>query len=449
MKDLTQGSIPRHVVSLAIPMMFGMLLQTLYFFVDLYFVARLGDAAIAGVSAAGNLMFVVFFLTQMLGVGTVAMVSQAVGRKDQAEANHVFNQAVLIGAVCMVLSLVAGYASADAYMRFFASDEATHQAGLAFLNWFIAGMALQFPMVVMGSGLRGTGIVKPTMAVQVITVVLNTILAPILIAGWGTGKPLGVAGASLATTISIAVGNLFLLAYFIKLEHYVKIDPRQWKPKWSTWMRLFNIGLPAGGEFGLMAIFVGVMYWAARGFGTPAQGGLGIGFRINQMLFVPVLAISFAAAPIVGQNFGAKLWPRVRQTFYATAAYGVGAMVFLVALVQWKAEGMVRIFTSEPAVVSGAVEFLSYTSWNFIPAGIAFSCSAIFQGLGNTWPTFWSSAIRIATFAFPGIWLAGQPGFELHHLYMLSVTTVYIQAGLSYFWLRFELKHRLGRAQAA
>jgi Na+-driven multidrug efflux pump len=74
------------------------------------------------VSAAGNLMFVVFFLTQMLGVGTVAMVSQAVGRKDQAEANHVFNQAVLIGAACMVLSLVVGYAVADAYMGFFASD---------------------------------------------------------------------------------------------------------------------------------------------------------------------------------------------------------------------------------------------------------------------------------------------------------------------------------------
>ncbi len=444
MKDLTQGSIPRHVAELAIPMMFGMLLQTLYFFVDLYFVARLGDAAIAGVSAAGNLMFVVFFLTQMLGVGTVAMVSQAVGRKDQAEANHVFNQAVLIAAACMVLSLVVGYAVADSYMRFFASDEATRQAGFAFLQWFIAGMALQFPMVVLGSGLRGTGIVKPTMAVQVITVVLNTILAPVLIAGWGTGKPLGVAGASLATTISIAVGNVVLLAYFVKLEHYVKIEPRLWKPKWSTWLKMFNIGLPAGGEFGLLAIFVSVMYWAARGFGTPAQGALGVGFRINQMLFVPVLAISFAASPIVGQNFGAKLWPRVRETFKATAIYSLVAMALLVALVQWQAEGMVRIFTNEPAVVAGAVEFLTYLSWNFVPAGIAFSCSAIFQGLGNTWPTFWASAIRIATFVLPGIWIASQPAFEMHHLYMLSVTTVYIQMAISYFWLRYELKHRLG-----
>src|SRR5258706_8080544 len=88
MKDLTQGPIPKHVGALAVPMMAGMLLQTLYFFVDLYFVSRLGDAAIAGGGAAGNLMFVTFFLTQMLGVGTVAMVSHAVGRKDPAEANH-------------------------------------------------------------------------------------------------------------------------------------------------------------------------------------------------------------------------------------------------------------------------------------------------------------------------------------------------------------------------
>src|SRR5437762_8826014 len=124
MKDLTSGSIPRHVVELAVPMMAGVLLQTLYFFVDLYFVAQLGDAAIAGVSAAGNLMFVVFFLTQMLGVGMVAMVSHAVGRKDRDEANHVFNQAVLIGAIFALVTLVGGYAIAEPYARFFAADVA-------------------------------------------------------------------------------------------------------------------------------------------------------------------------------------------------------------------------------------------------------------------------------------------------------------------------------------
>src|ERR1700681_4904376 len=201
MKDLTQGSIFRHILAMAGPIAAGMLLQTLYYIVDLYFVARLGDAAIAGVSAAGNVMFIVFALTQMLGVGSVALVSHAVGRKDRGEANHVFNQSVALAAMCALVTLVAGYGLAGAYMRFFGADAATMAAGVKFLYAFTPGLALQFALVVMGSGLRGTGIVKPTMVVQALTVVLNAALAPILIAGWGTGVPLGVAGAGPARSL--------------------------------------------------------------------------------------------------------------------------------------------------------------------------------------------------------------------------------------------------------
>jgi Na+-driven multidrug efflux pump len=91
-KDLTAHSIGKHILQMALPIAAGMLFQTLYFLIDLYFVAHLGDAAIAGVSAAGNIMFIVFALTQVLGVGTVALISHAVGRKDQADATRVFNQ---------------------------------------------------------------------------------------------------------------------------------------------------------------------------------------------------------------------------------------------------------------------------------------------------------------------------------------------------------------------
>src|SRR5256884_1507708 len=117
MKDLTQGSITRALVAMALPTALGMLCQTLYLLVDLYFVARLGDAAIAGVSSAGTAGFVILALTQMLGVGTVALVSHAVGRKDQAEANLVFNQSVLLSAICGVLTLVAGFVAGGAPRR--------------------------------------------------------------------------------------------------------------------------------------------------------------------------------------------------------------------------------------------------------------------------------------------------------------------------------------------
>jgi Na+-driven multidrug efflux pump len=177
-----------------------MIFQTLYFLVDLYFVAELGDAAVAGVGAGGTLMFVIMALTQVLGVGAVALIAQAVGRRDRADANLVFNQSVLFAVACAVATLLGGYALAGFYVASIAADAATHAQGVTYLYWFLPGLALGFAQVVMGSALRGTGIVKPTMAIQALTVLLNAVLAPVLIAGWGTGYAMGVAGGARSTT---------------------------------------------------------------------------------------------------------------------------------------------------------------------------------------------------------------------------------------------------------
>lgn len=446
MKDLTQGPIPRHVLTMAIPIAMGMLLQTLYFIVDLYFVARLGDAAIAGVSAAGNVMFVVFALTQTLGVGTVALVSHAVGRKDRDEANHVFNQSVALAALCALITLVAGYGLADGYMGFFGADAATKDAGVRFLDTFIPGLALQFALVVMGSGLRGTGIVQPTMVVQALTVVLNAALAPVLIAGWGTGMPLGVAGAGLASSLSVAAGVVLMTIYFLRLEKYVGFDASQWRPRIATWKRLLNIGIPAGGEFLFIGVYTGVMFWIIRDFGTAAQAGFGIGSRVMQMIFLPAMAVAFAAAPIAGQNYGAKQADRVRETFTSAATASCAIMVSMTLLCQWQGEAMIRFFTADADVVAVAVQFIHVVSWNFFAMGIVFTCSSLFQALGNTWPALLSTGTRLMTFAIPAIFLSRQPGFQIVHLWYLSVATVLLQAVLSVYLLRLQFRERLAFA---
>jgi Na+-driven multidrug efflux pump len=135
MKDLTQGPITKQLIAMAVPIAIGMLFQTLYFLVDLLFVSRLGDAVIAGVSTAGTLTFVILALTQMLAVGTVALVSHAAGRKDQPEANLVFNQAVVLSALCGVLTLAAVFLLGGPYLRSLAADPAAAAAGRAYLYW--------------------------------------------------------------------------------------------------------------------------------------------------------------------------------------------------------------------------------------------------------------------------------------------------------------------------
>ena len=122
MKDLTQGSITGHILSMSLVMLIGMAGQTAYFLVDLYFVAHLGPEAIAGVNAAGTLSFVVMALTQILGVGTVALIAHAVGRQDKQDANMVFNQSVVLSAICAAAVLVAGYLFVGSYMRSVGAD---------------------------------------------------------------------------------------------------------------------------------------------------------------------------------------------------------------------------------------------------------------------------------------------------------------------------------------
>ncbi|MEQ1690694.1 MAG: MATE family efflux transporter [Gemmatimonas sp.] len=442
MKDLTSGSIPQHIIRLSIPMAAGMIFQTLYYLVDLYFVAALGDAAVAGVSAAGNVQFIVMALTQVLGVGTMALIAHAVGRRDQDDANLVFNQSTMLAVGCGVTVLVGGLLLSRRYMAAVGADLATVEAGTQYLRAFVPGLALQFALVSMGSALRGTGIVKPTMLVQIVTVVMNIVLAPVLIAGWGTGRPMGPAGAGLASSLAIGTGVVMMTVYFLRLEHYVGFQTQLMRLRGDVIRRVLRIGVPPGGEFALMFTYTAIVYYVIRDFGAPAQAGYGIGSRVMQAIFMPVMAVAFSAAPLAGQNVGAGRMDRVRETFRWAAIIGCVPMAVLTLLCQIRPEWPIGVFTKEAVVVAGGADFLRVISWNFVATGLIFTCSGMFQALGNTIPALVSSGTRLLTFALPALWMSTRAGFSLRQVWLLSVATVTAQAGLSTWMLLRELKKR-------
>ncbi len=443
MKDLTQGSVVRHISTMAPQIFAGMIMIMLCGLIDLYFVSGLGDAAIAAVGAAGNAGFLINALTQVLSVGTVTLISHAVGRKDQAGANLVFNQSLGLSAVCGIVTLIAGSILARSYMRSVAADDAVVEAGTTYLLWFMPALALQFALLVMASALRGTGIVRPTMIVQTITVIINMILAPVLIAGWITGRALGVAGAGLASSIAVVAGVVTMWRYFHRSEHYVAINRKLWRPQVTQWKRILNIGLPAGGEFAIMFVNMAVIYYALGGFGAAAQAGFGIGSRLLGVIQLPAISMAFAAGAIAGQNVGAGNSERVRETFKSVLLSGTAVMMAFTILAQWKPELLLGGFTKDPETIAIGVLFLRMISLNLVAQGMIFVCSSMFQGLGNTKPVLLSSGARLMTYALPLIWLSARPDFRIEQVWYLSIATTTLQAVLSLWLLRLEFRKRL------
>jgi putative MATE family efflux protein len=339
LRDLTSGSITRHLLGMSTFIGLGLLVQTLYFLVDLYFVARLGEHAIAGVGAAGNAYTLSLAFGQLISIGGLSLIARSLGARDTEDAGLVFNQAVGLSVAAGLLSLVVGYTLGPKAMQGLGADAATAQAGRDYLFAFLPALALMFPAAAISSGLRAAGVVGPPMIIQSAALGLNVLLAPILISGWLTGAPMGVAGAGLASSIASAVGvGGILLLLFLKMPPHLRLDGRLFRPKLKVWGRIAGIGLPAAGEFFLMFVVMSVIYWVIRDFGPAAQAGFGIGSRVMQAIFLPAMALAFAAAPIAGQNFGARDAHRVRATFRQAALLGAGLMAVLTVLCQLRPE---------------------------------------------------------------------------------------------------------------
>jgi Na+-driven multidrug efflux pump len=192
-----------------------------------------------------------------------------------------------------------------------------------------------------------------------------------------------------------------------------------------------------------MFVYMAVIYTVIRDFGTEAQAGFGVGGRVMQAIFLPAMAVAFATSPVAAQNMGARKFDRVRETFRVSIAIGSVVMLALTLCAQISPDSLVRWLAKTDPVTAVGAEFLRYISWNFVAQGVVFTCSGMFQALGNTVPALLSSATRLVTFAIPVVWWSQHPGFELHDVWMVSMASVALQAVFSLLLLRGQFRQRL------
>jgi putative MATE family efflux protein len=443
MQDLTTGSLTGHLLKTTSFMLVSMIFQTLYILVDLFWVGRLGTDAVAAVGLAGNLSFIVLAITQMLGVGATTLVSHASGRKDQEQANFLFNQSQVLSMVVAFVFLAGAMLTRHQYAASQSATEGMRIATEEYLLWFIPAMALQFAMVAMGAALRGTGNFKPGMVVQTATVIINIVLAPLLIFGWGPFPVWGVTGAAVSTFVAIVVGTIWISFYFIDARAYLRFHFGHWRPQVKVWWEMLKIGLPAGMEFALMGVYLAVVYAITKPFGAAAQGGFTIGLRVVQSVFLPVVALGFAVAPVAGQNFAARKGDRVRAAFKAAATMAAAAMLVSAVGLYVAATPIMGIFTTDPEVIRVGVEYLRIVVLTFVASGVTFVSSSMFQALGNTLPSLVTSVLRLVLSVIPAVLLSRVAGFHLTWIWYLGVFAVLVQMTVSVLMLKREFRLKL------
>jgi hypothetical protein len=265
----------------------------------------------------------------------------------------------------------------------------------------------------------------------------------VLIFGWGTGHPMGVAGAALASFVAIVLGVLALAVYVIRSESYLAFVARDCKPRLALWARMLKIGLPAGAEFGLMGVYLFIVYSVSRPFGAAAQG------RLRHR------AAGGAGGLPAGGGDGLRGQPGGRPELRRAAARarardlqggradGRGPDGDLHRPLPPLSEAMIRVFSRDPQVLAVGGEYLRIISFNYVASGIVFVTGSMFQAMGNTIPSLLSSIVRITLLAIPVYLLARLPGFQLRWIWYLSVASVLMQMVSNLLLLRREFRRRL------
>lgn len=323
-RDLTTGSIPKHMLALGVPVIGAMLLQSVYAIVDLAWVKRLGEEAVAGLSINFQIFFVILALSQVIATTAMADMSQLWGKGEREGARGAFSSFLLVSLVLGVLTTGLAWLTADFYINAFTSDPAVAEQGLIYFKINALTFFSQLLLIVLGYGLRASGDFISPMVVMVISVLTNLALDPLLIFGIGEWEGMGIAGAAWAT---VAGQFLALLAYVFLLLRARKDDLRMsfGVPRFSPdfFKQLMVRGLPAGTQYLLMSAMLGVVLYAMKPHGAAYTAAAGGGFRILQQSILPVVALASAAAAMSGQNMGAGAFDRVRLTSRTVLVWSV------------------------------------------------------------------------------------------------------------------------------
>lgn len=379
--SLTTDPIPHLVWRIALPMSVGMFFNTMFNVVDTLCAGWLGTEALAALSLSFPLYFMVFATGSGISQGTTALLANALGAGDKAEARRVFAQSIVFAVTAGLLLSFIGWLVAPALFRQLGAEGGYLHTVLAYMNVILGGGVFFLLPMILNSALSAQGTTWVYRNFLIAGFVANIVLNPVLMWGWLGLPAMGVAGIALATVLVQIGGAAFLWSHASRTDFGRGLNGSDFKPDLRTLRRIAGQAVPAALNMLTIALGVFVITWFVKHYGKEAVAAVGIATRVEQIVLMPAIGLNAAVLSIVGQSHGAGLPQRVREAWLTNVKIGAGLMLvggFLVWLLRGPA---MRLFTQDVIVIGHGMNYLLAASVTLAAYPILFVTVFAMQGI--------------------------------------------------------------------
>jgi len=407
-QDYTTGSIRKAVFLLAVPMIMEMIMESVFALVDIFFVGKLGNAAVTTLALTESVLSLVYSIAIGLSIAATALVARRVGEKNLVGAAHAGMQTILFAVVLSLIIAVTGVSFAGTILKLMGANAKMVADNVRYTEIMFGGNLVIMLLFLINGIFRGAGDASIAMQSLWIANAANIILCPILIYGLGPIPALGLKGAAIATTTGRGLGVLYQLYRLFICKGLLDFYLYQLKPQRELLIQIISMGSSATVQF-----LVGSASWIflARlmaGFHEAAMAGYQVAIRVFLFFLLPAWGLSNAAATLVGQNLGAGKPERAVQSVWTTAGYNVIFMLSVSIFFYLFGEPVINFMNSDPEARRYALQALRIISPGYVFWGIEMVMMNAFNGAGDTRTPTIVNLICFWLFQIPVAWVLSQ-----------------------------------------
>ncbi|MCD7739100.1 MAG: MATE family efflux transporter [Lachnospiraceae bacterium] len=402
--------VNRLLITMALPMMLSMLVQALYNVVDSIFVARLSEDALTAVSMAFPVQNLMIGVSSGLAVGTNALLSRELGKKNFAAANQMAMHGIFLEAIGYLIFLIFGLTATRMVFILQGANTEIAQYGEDYLSIILCFSFGIYTEMIFERLLQSTGKTIYTMFTQGLGAIFNIIFDPLLIFGIGPFPAMGIRGAAAATVLGQIIAGILALFLNFKVNDEVQLNLKKFQPNLKVLGNILYIGVPSV----LMVAIGSIMTFCINNilvvFSSTAVAVFGVYFKLQSFAFMPVFGMNNGIVPIVAYNYGARKPERITKTIRLGMLYAECIMLFVFLLMQLIPTQLLRLFSASDDMLAIGVPALRTISYSFLLAGICVVCTSFFQALGSGVSSMLISFLRQLVVLVPLAFLLSQTG---------------------------------------